>query len=356
MKIKRLLLILAMALLAVSVKAFTPDEARRVYDGASLSKEDSPYMEIGDYVFIKVQWTVEADDSPDARDEKELSAIFDAIEKYLAPPKAVYENPPFGDNLMSWLIPVVEFKLPNVASTTVKVVRQNGENQKVIAFDAAEMKAAKAECAKSVPDVEHWTRNDWVKALVSAKKNFKTESEKQKFHSMLGCPIVNLILSKSAMSKSETDEAPAQKELNALLNWSPKTGSVFAEHPEILWPSYKNKGQGVFFPEWSEDDGGAFDEAEDLYLKGKDITKVISLLVKSISVNPVGAKKWEYLGGVLKVSGKYEDAIMAYIQSLRFDSKSTWAWKGLLESCEKSVMPSNAKGLDWYLRMEGIIK
>ena len=355
MKIKRLSLILSFALLAVYVKAFTPEEAHSVYNGVPQSQEDSSYVEIGDYIFIKVQWKVDANDSPDDREAKELSAVFNAIENYLVPPKVISSNSPFGANLTSWLIPEVEFKLPNLASTTIKENELNGTNQKVIAFDAAEMKAAKAEYAKSVPDVDHWTKNDWLKALVSAKKNFKTDSEKQKFYTMLGCPIVNLILSQDLAPKSGTDESPAQKEFDGLLNWSPKTDSVFAEHPELLWNSYKNKGQGVFFPKWSEDDGGAFDEAEDLFLKGKDKAKIISLLVKSISVNPMAAKKWEYLGGVLKASGKYEDAVIAYIQSLRFDSQSTWAWKGLLESCEKSMMPSNAKGLDWYLQMEGIL-
>lgn len=359
MKTRKLAWLIIFALLTVSMMAFTPDEARRVYNEASHShSKDKPlHEEIGDYIFIFVTWKNDENDSTEKREEKELSAIFDAIEGYLSSPKKEVQTvSPFEDKLTAWLIPAPVFKLPNVVSSVVKEEEHEGVIQKIIAFDAKEMKAAKAACAEAVPDISHWTKNDWLKALVSAKNHFKTAEEKQAFYTMLGCPIVNLILPETGSFKSCEDTNPSVLEINNLLKWTPKMGSVFYEHPALLWSFYKNKGQGFFFPEWSDDDEGAFDEAEGLYLKGKDIPKIISLLVKSISKNPVGAKKWEYLGGVLKVSGKYEDAVIAYLQSLRFDNKSPWAWKGLMESCDKAGLTYNAKGLDWFLCMNGIIK
>ena len=68
-------------------------------------------------------------------------------------------------------------------------------------------------------------------------------------------------------------------------------------------------------------------------------------------MNPINNKKWEYLGGVLKASNKPQDALIAYIQALKINSKNVWAWKGLADSCEKTGFVENAKGIRWYLKI-----
>ena len=77
----------------------------------------------------------------------------------------------------------------------------------------------------------------------------------------------------------------------------------------------------------------------------------IIYLTESISLNPISSKKWEYLGGVLKASGRPKDALVAYVQALKISSESPWAWKGLIDCCEKTGLEENAKGLRWYMKI-----
>ena len=58
--------------------------------------------------------------------------------------------------------------------------------------------------------------------------------------------------------------------------------------------------------------------------------------------------------GVLKALNKPEDALIAYIQALKFNKDNQWSWKGVRDCCEKLGMKSNAAGLGWYFKMKGI--
>ena len=354
---KHTLLICSCVFCMTLAAAFTPEEARRVYGEASISSTSS-FVEQEDYVFMEIKWKAEADASDEERDAQELAAIMDAIEKYVEPPKPCVTNSPFCKELTSWLLPESPFSVPNVASTTVKDDESNGEHRMVVAFDAKALRDAKSKAASAQLDLNARTDAEWTAALSSAYNNFKTPDEKRKFFYMLGCPIVAFLDSGIGITKAElaTRTDVGSKELMVLLDWKPSTGSVFIDYPMLSWASCRDANQGVFFPSWQESDGGSFAEAEKLYLKGQDIPKIIALLADSISKNPVGALKWEYLGGVLRASNRHHDAIIAYMQSLLMNGNSAWAWKGLADSMKKAGMDAHSRGLTWYLRMKGFVK
>lgn len=334
--------------------AFAPEEARRIY-GESSSTIVTASQEVGDYVFMKLEWTFDKEASPEDREALELSAVMDAIEKYVTPSVIACTNSPFSKALTTWMTPESEFELPEVQTTVVKDEETNGMRRQVVAFDAVALKAARADAIQKAKGVNTRTEKDWLELLKKASKNFKTEEEKRKFYTMLGCPIVNFITSRIYENKSANDdEQDGIEELAKIAEWTPREGSVYAEYPDLLWMTRKDKGDGPFYPFWREDDGGAFAEAEKLYRKGKDIPKIIRLLAESISKNPIGVKKWSYLAGVLKVSKRYDDALVAYIQTLKFDQSNTWAWKGVLECCQRLGFKSNAVGLAWYLKLGNI--
>lgn len=337
-----------------SIAAFTPEEARRVYGEASSPPSSS--LEEGDYVFMEVRWSVAEGATAEEAEEGEMSAMMSAIESYVKPHAVVCTNSPFSRTLTSWMTPDFEFSVPNVQSVVVKENEKDGKVCKVIAFDAAVLKAAKADAAKKANSVNVRNDSEWLDQLKLAAENFKSAEEKRKFNVMMGCPIVNFILCSGKYEERNVneDEKGGVDEVGKIVNWSPAKDSVFSEYPGLLWTTHKNGDSGLFYPGWREDDGGKFAEAESLYLKGKDVPRILTLLAESISANPIGEKKWQYLGGVLKALGKNDDAMIAYVQALKFNKDNVWAWKGVRDCCRLLDLKTNAAGLEWYFKLNGI--
>ena len=335
--------------------AFTPEEARRVYGESSSALGLSSFKEVGDYVFMEVKWSVD-DVAEEGREALEMSALMDAIQKYVAPPTVACTNSPFSKALTTWMSQDTEFNVPEVQSAVVKDEDAGGKRHQIIAFDATPLKAAKANALKAARRVNERSGEDWLSSLKVAYESFKTPAEKRKFNVMLGCPVVNFILSsgKYEAEDANDDEKCGVAEVEKIVNWTPVKDSVFSQYPNLLWATHKKSGSDLFYPSWGEDDGGRFAEAEGLYRKGKDVPKIRALLAESISVNPIGEKKWAYLGGVLKAQSRYEDALIAYIQALKFDKNDPWAWKGVRDCCQKLGYKSNAAGLNWYFKLNGI--
>ena len=335
--------------------AFTPEEARRVF-GESSSKFTSSTMEVGDYVFMEATWNVDVDASVEDREAKELSVALEILRKYITPEPIACTNSPFCKALTTWLLPEPVFNVPEVERTVVKDVEKAQTRSVVYAFDAAPLKAAKDRALKAANSVNERSEKDWQASLKAACENFKTPAEKRKFNVMLGCPIVDFILSggEYKAERVNPDEKAGVEEVDKIAKWKPAKDSVFSKYPNILWTTHKKGRSGLFYPDWSEDDGGKFAEAEVLYKKGKDVPRILVLLAESISINPIGEKKWAYLGGVLKALNKHEDAMIAYIQALQFDKNDPWAWKGVRDCCRKLGYRSNAAGLDWYFKLKGI--
>ena len=352
---KYLLFFLSLFYLLTLSATFTPTEARRVFDESSSKLLDLP-KEINDYLFIEIKWYVDVDASAEDREAKELSVILSALRKYISPEKVACSNSPFGKALMSWLLPEPEFNVPEVMRTVVRDEETNGIRRMVLAFDAPILKAAKAAADAKARQVNERTSEDWLASLKVAAENFKSAEEKRKFNVMLGCPIVNFIRCSRKYEEQNVndDEKDGVSEVEKIVNWVPENGSVFLEYPGLLWLDYKNIESNLYYPCWRKDDGGKFAKAESLYLSGKDAPKTLTLLAESIRVNPIDEKKWQYLGGVLKALNKYNDAMIAYIQALKFNQDDIWAWKGVLDCCKQLNMNTNATGLQWYFKLNKI--
>lgn len=355
MNLKWILLVFAGFCRLMLAAAFTPEEARRVF-GESSSTFTSSTMEVGDYVFMEIKWDVDADADNDDKEAKELSVVLHALREYITPEKVSCTNSPFCKALTTWLMPEPVFNVPEVERTVVKDEELPGARKAVYAFDAGPLKAAKYGAMETARSVNKRTDGDWLVSLKSAYENFKAPAEKRKFNVMLGCPIVDYILSsgKYIAEESNEDEKDGVAEVEKIVNWKPAKDSVFSEYPNMLWATHKNSESDLFYPQWNENDGGRFVEAEVLYRKGKDVPRILTLLAESICINPIGEKKWAYLGGVLKAQGKHEDALIAYIQALKFDKSDPWAWKGVRDCCQKLGYKVNATGLDWYFKLNDI--
>lgn len=337
--------------------AFTPTEARRVYGESSLPS-DAPFTEHGDYLFMNVKWKTDKENSSDENEAQNLWATLDALERYVAPKRQDVTNSPFCKTLTDWMIPEDTFKFSDVDSVTVAEENVGDEHRAVIAFDLNALRRVRERTLASRKDFSAHGTSDWAKELAEAYANFKTAKDRRKFFSLLGCPIVAFLDERIGFAAEDAAKNTngGEAELTELLNWTPPQDSVFREYPMLWWKSCHEGTSDCLFQRWSDTDGGLFAEVERLYLKGKDVPKIVALLAGSIARNPIGAKKWEYLGGALKASGRHHDAVMAYMQSLRFDKDSVWAWRGLADSLRKSGKVVNADGLDWYIRMNGWAK
>lgn len=242
--------------------------------------------------------------------------------------------------------------IPEVRSSVVKNESSGSAHCIVVAFDAAPLRTARETYRKRAEgaDMNRWSPDDWKRALITASTNFKTPDERCKFFDLLGCPIVNVVLARSgfAVTHPIPECSEAEKELLKIECSLNATGSYFVGHPNLL---FQKTSPGIFYPQWSEDDEGRFSRAVKLFRKGQDLPKILALITESIEINPIGGEKWGYLGGALKLSNRPTDAVIAYLQALRFNSNLEWAWEGLRESCEKGGYPINAKGLGWFLKI-----
>ncbi len=353
MNSKVILLATGIAFAVANLFAFTPEEARRVYGEASASSTSSS-MDVGDYVFMEVKWKAPDDsNSEDADEASEMSAMMDALEAYIIPKPVAVTNSPFCSALTTWMIPESTFVLPNVDSAKVKEEVVGGEVRAVVAFDAKALHAARDRAVAGSADLNKWSKSQWTRALRKAYGDFKSANETSKFFTLLGCPIVHVIMSGEGAdfrSPVKGFEA-AWNEVKDIMDRPAKSDSFFAKNRNLLWTGIATGRKSSFYPEWKEDDGGRCAEAIRLYNRGKNVPKIINLLSESIAINPIGTDKWGYLGGALKVTGQHKDALFAYLQSIRFDLGNAWAWKGLRECCEKCGYKENAKGLSWYLRI-----
>lgn len=333
---------------------FSSEEARRVFDESSVNVSTSAKV-VGDYLFTEVSWQEDKSATTEDREAQELSALLAAMQNFIAPDTAQCTNSPFCKKLTEWLEPTLEFNVPNVQSFVLKDETNGDQRRQVVALEAKPLVDAKRRAQAGIVDKNSRTESQWAKLLQGAYVQFKTPEEKRKFFVLLGCPLVNFIADKgsgdygSALPGCESGWA----ELEKIRNWRPSADSFYAEYPNLLWTAYAKRTDAIFFPAWSENDGGRLDEAAKLYRQGKDIPTIIRLLAESISLNPINSMKWEYLGGVLKVSNKPCDAVIAYIQALKINPKSQWAWKGLVDSLDKAGFKANAAGLRWYLKIKG---
>ena len=333
---------------------FSSEEARRVFDESSVNVSTSAKV-VGDYLFAEVSWQEDKSGATEDREAQELSALLAAMQNFITPNAAQCTNSPFCKTLTEWLEPTLEFNVPNVQSFVLKDETNGDQRRQVVALEAKPLVDAKRRAQAGIVDKNSRTESQWAKLLQGAYVQFKTPEEKRKFFVLIGCPIVNFIADKgsgdygSALPGCESGWA----ELEKIRNWRPSADSFYAEYPNLLWTAYAKRTDAIFFPAWSENDGGRLDKAAKLYRQGKDIPTIIRLLAESISLNPINSTKWEYLGGVLKASNKPCDAVIAYIQALKINSKNQWAWKGLVDSLDKAGFKANAAGLGWYLKIKG---
>ena len=333
---------------------FSSEEARRVFDESSVNVSTSAKV-VGDYLFAEVNWQEDKSATTEDREAQELAALLAAMQNFITPNAAPCTNSPFCKILTEWLEPLPEFNVPNVQSFVLKDETKGDHRHQVVALEAKPLVDAKRKAQADIADKNSRTESQWVKLLQGAYAQFKAPEEKRKFFVLLGCPLVNLIADKgggdygSVLPGGEGGWA----ELEKIINWRPVADSFYAEYPNLLWTAYARRTDAIFFPAWSENDGGRLDEAAKLYRQGKDIPTIIRLLAESISMNPINSTKWEYLGGILKVSNRPCDAVIAYIQALKINSKSPWAWKGLADSLDNAGFKENATGLRWYLKMKG---
>lgn len=275
------------------------------------------------------------------------------MEDFVTPTGATCTNSPFCKTLTEWLEPSASFDFRNVRSLVLKDEAKNDQRRQIVALEAKPLENARRKAQESVSNRRCRTESQWVELLKGTYAQFKTPEEKRKFFVLLGCPLVNLIMDKgcgnygTVLPGGESGWA----ELEKIINWRPAAGSFYTEYPNLLWTAYAKRTDATFFPAWVEEDGGRLTEAQKLYHQGKDVQTIIRLLAESISMNPIHATKWEYLGGVLKVLNKPFDAVIAYIQALKINAKSQQGWAGLVDSLDKAEYKANASGLRWYLKI-----
>lgn len=339
--------------LVTKAASFTPAEARRVYGLVSTNTSASTVLEADGFLFLEVKWSVGEGEEPG---ECELSAVQDALEAYIDVPQTTVVDSPFIPALTDWLLPQMNYQVPNVKSTVVKNKEIAGVHYDVYAFEAAPLKAARANAIRQQEKRQVKGRAYWCEELKKYAKTLKTENDRRQFFVMLGCPIVNLVKDKQTQNYGKPVKGCEEglAELDVITSWNPEKSFFYSAHKGVLWCDRVSSGKSLFYPSLQSNDGGAFARAKELAKKGdwvKQPQAILDELAKSIIASPYVAEKWVYLGGVLLKTGHPMEGMIAYIQGAKFEENNRDAWTGIMCCCDALGLKANVSGLNWFLML-----
>ena len=90
-----------------------------------------------------------------------------------------------------------------------------------------------------------------------------------------------------------------------------------------------------------------FRGARNLYRRGKDLPRIVSLLETAIEKNAENHEHWRYYGDALRTSGRYSEAAVAYQQAIALDESDSEAVMGLARACERLGLKKLAASVCW---------
>ena len=93
----------------------------------------------------------------------------------------------------------------------------------------------------------------------------------------------------------------------------------------------------------------AFKQARELFEKGEDLPKILSLLARAIIDRPNDGLVWRYYGAALRAAGKFLDAVVAYNQALAIKPDDWVAAADLCVVYQKLGYKELALGNAWYV-------
>ncbi len=336
---------------------FSQTEARRVYNETAVSfqpAEQLPHFafrEVGEFVFIALEWKVEDNSNKERLNELRYSekAIFHYLSSGQEKPSNV--NSPFCSALTSWMIPDVSYHINNVPMCIVSENVENGVKRQVLALEKAPLIQERARVTAIYEKTQNRSDSDWLEELRRTQGHFKTPEERSKFFTLLGCPLVNIVEQGSLGTVLPAGEVGHQ-EMKDWMAYIYGEASFFSDYPRLSFAHYERV---LFYPRWVQDKENCFGKAKSLIDAGQNTKKALNLLTTSISCDPFYADKWYYLGKALQASDRPKDALYAYLQSLRMTrgkSQSNAAvWKLIQSCCSDAGYTANAKGLAWYLQV-----
>lgn len=91
-----------------------------------------------------------------------------------------------------------------------------------------------------------------------------------------------------------------------------------------------------------------FREARNLYRRGKDLPRIISLLETAIEKNAENHEYWRYYGDALRTGGRFSEAAVAYQQAIALDESDCEAVMGLAQACERLGLKKLAASACWW--------
>ena len=109
----------------------------------------------------------------------------------------------------------------------------------------------------------------------------------------------------------------------------------FFKQYDVLYYSFITCGHLEFDNSLSSETNKYFKEAEDLFSKGKNIEKIIKLLVKSLSKSPRHSKSWNYLGAALTAKNQFKEALIVHIQAYQIGNSDIEVMANMADSYHK---------------------
>ena len=181
----RLFAFAAAAMAAGNVQAFSYEEARSLYI-QNYTESPPSVQECGDYVFVIQEGKVDYDD-PSGIKAAVLEGQLDAIEKYVGKSEGGMDSP-FPKTLTEKLLPLVSFRIPACKSCRVDELQLVGKFRHVSAFEAAPLRAARAQANSGRP--ARLSNGEWGELIAKKIRACDNEDAKDELWAELGAAPV----------------------------------------------------------------------------------------------------------------------------------------------------------------------
>ena len=211
----RLFTLVAVAGAACGVHAFSYEEARSLYV-KKYTESPPSVQECGDYVFVIQEGKINYDD-PSGIKAAVLEGQLDAIEKFVGKNAGGMDSP-FSKALTEKLLPLVSFKIPACKSCRVDELQLVGKFRHVSAFEAAPLRAARAQAASGRP--AHLSNGEWGELIAKKIKGCDNEDAKDELWAELGAAPV--LVSRLGGVRWMVDRVDGIALCEAVAGWRPE--------------------------------------------------------------------------------------------------------------------------------------
>lgn len=156
--------------------------------------------------------------------------------------------------------------------------------------------------------------------------------------------------SRRVLAFSKKIQNPAWNELCVLVKRISSREKSSTTNAMPFWSDVCRSAGFLYFDDVEDGEAArSFESARSLFLEGKDLPRIVSLLEQSIVRNPGSGEVWRYYASALRTAGRIEDAVVAGHEAVVLGDKDYKAAWDVVRCYRLMGLDGLAAGNAWWL-------